>query len=55
MEGYIAPLVLLIVLFVGFGLLHRNGEKARGCTGDGGCGGDCSNKSECTNEERLTN
>ena len=55
MSGYIAPLLLLIVLFVGFGLVHRNGEKARGCTGDGGCGGgDCSNKSECSNEERHT-
>jgi len=50
MSGYIAPLLFLAVLFVGFGLVHRNGEKARGCTGEGGCGGDCSGKSECSNK-----
>ena len=46
MEDYIAPLVLLVVLFVGFGLMHRNGK------GGGGCSGctTCADKSECRNE-----
>jgi len=51
MENYLPPLLLLIVLFVGFGLLHRNGQNARGCTG-GNCSGSCSDKSECSNEEQ---
>jgi len=50
METYLPPLLLLIVLFVGFGLLHRNGQNARGCTGAGGCSGSCADKSECKNE-----
>ncbi|MGA9574925.1 MAG: hypothetical protein WBS20_13375 [Lysobacterales bacterium] len=48
MQGYIAPLLLLIVLFIGFGLSHRRGEgpaSCAGCTGE-----DCSGKSECSNE-----
>jgi len=51
MDNYIAPLILLIVLFVGFGLVHRNGQNARGCAG-GSCSGSCSDKSECSNEEK---
>jgi hypothetical protein len=48
MQGYIAPLLLLIVLFIGFGLTHRRGEGPGGCVG---CTGeDCSGKSECSNE-----
>jgi hypothetical protein len=48
MESYIAPLLLLIVLFIGFGLTHRRGEgpaSCAGCTGE-----DCSDKSSCSNE-----
>jgi len=51
MNEYIAPLLLLIVLFVGFGLLHRNGQNARGCAG---CTGSCSGKSECSNEDKAS-
>jgi len=48
MESYIAPLLLLVVLFIGFGLTHRRGEGPGGCVG---CTGeDCSGKSECSNE-----
>lgn len=50
MESYILPLLFLAVVFVGFGLLHRNGQKASGCLG-GNCAGKCSNKSECSNEK----
>jgi len=46
MTDYLAPLLLLAVLFAGFGLFHRNGKGARGCTG---CTG-CSDPSECANE-----
>jgi hypothetical protein len=49
MDNYIAPFILLIVLFVGFGLLHRNGQNAGGCSG---CTGSCSDKSECSNEDK---
>ncbi|MGD9020910.1 MAG: hypothetical protein PVF46_03880 [Lysobacterales bacterium] len=45
MEGYVAPLLILVVLFVGFGLTHRNGTKgSRGCSG---CEEDCADKTEC--------
>jgi len=54
MDNYIAPFIFLIVVFVGFGLIHRNGQNARGCTGDGGCSGSCSDKSECSNEEKTS-
>ncbi len=45
MEDYVAPLTLLVVLFVGFGLVHRNGK-------GGGCSGctTCTDKSECKKE-----
>jgi len=52
MESYIAPLLFLIVLFVGFGLVHRNGQNARGCAG-GGCSGKCSDKAECSNTDKT--
>jgi hypothetical protein len=42
---YLIPLLLVAVLFVGFGLLHGNG-KSGGCSG---CTG-CSDSSECKNE-----
>ena len=56
MDSYIAPLIFLAVVFVGFGLVHRNGQNARGCTGEGGCSGtgNCSGKSECSNEEKTS-
>ena len=55
MNDFIAPLLLLIVLFVGFGLLHRNGQNARGCVGgSGSCSGSCSGKSECKNENKAS-
>jgi hypothetical protein len=48
MENYIAPFALLIVLFVGFGLIHRNGQNSRG--GCAGCSGSsCSGSNECSN------
>jgi hypothetical protein len=50
MSSYIAPLIFLAVLFIGFGLVHRNGQNARGCAG-GRCSGKCENKSECRNEK----
>ena len=46
MSGYIVPLLFLALLFVGFGLLHGNGEKSRGCVG---CTG-CANPGECENQ-----
>jgi hypothetical protein len=46
MEDFIAPVILLIVLFVGFGLANRRGQKAPGCAG---CT-NCVDKSECTNK-----
>ena len=46
MEDYIAPLSLLVVLFVGFGLAHRNGQTGIGCSG---CT-TCVDKSECRNK-----
>jgi hypothetical protein len=48
MVDYLVPLLLLAALFVGFGLLHGNGEGARGCSG---CTG-CSDPSECRNERK---
>ena len=52
MEDYIAPLLLFIVLFVGFGLSQRGKQGSGNC---GGCsGGSCSGKSECENEEKLS-
>ena len=45
MSDYLAPLLLLVLLFVGFGLLHRNGKGARRCAG---CTG-CADPVECTN------
>jgi len=51
MFDYIAPLAFLAVVFVGFGLVHRNGSKdSSGCSG---CEEDCADKSECSNEDRL--
>jgi len=44
MEDYLAPLILLVVLFVAFGLAHRNGKGAVGCSG---CT-TCADKSQCT-------
>ena len=46
MADYLVPLLLLAVLFVGFGLFHGNGKGARGCAG---CTG-CSDPSECSKE-----
>jgi len=48
MENFIAPVMLLIVLFVGFGLTHRSGQKAPGCAG---CT-TCPDKSECANQDK---
>lgn len=51
MESIIAPLLLLIVLFIGFGLTHRRGEgpaSCHGCTGT-----DCSGNTECTKEGKA--
>ena len=49
MEDYIAPLILFIVLFVGFGLSQRGKQSSDGC---GSCSGSCSGKSECANEDK---
>jgi hypothetical protein len=50
MENYIAPLLLLIVLFVGFGLAQRGKQHSGGC---GSCtGASCSGKSECSNRDK---
>jgi hypothetical protein len=46
MQDFIAPVLLLIVLFVGFGLTHRRGQGARGCAG---CT-TCVDRTECTNK-----
>jgi len=46
-EEFVAPVIFLIVLFVGFGLAHRRGQQAPGCSG---CTS-CSDKSECTNKD----
>jgi len=50
MEDYIAPMIFLIVLFVGFGLAHRRGQRFRGCSG---CT-TCVDKSECTKEAEAS-
>jgi len=46
MEDYIAPVIFLIVLFVGFGFAHRRGQRSPGCSG---CAS-CADKSECSKE-----
>ena len=43
MSDYLEPLLLLALLFVGFGLFHGNGKGAGGCAG---CTG-CADPSEC--------
>jgi hypothetical protein len=43
MTEYLDALLLLALLFVGFGLLHGNGRGAGGCAG---CTG-CADPSEC--------
>jgi hypothetical protein len=48
MAEYLVPLLILVALFVGFGLLHGNGKGARGCAG---CTG-CSDPSECRKDDR---
>jgi hypothetical protein len=50
MEPYIAPLLLLVVLFVGFGLSHRRGEGPASCAGCTGTG--CSDNKECSKEDK---
>ena len=47
MEDYLAPLILFVVLFVGFGLSQRGKQSSGGCVG---CTGSCSSQSECKNE-----
>jgi hypothetical protein len=50
MENYIAPMLLLIVLFVGFGLFQRGKQRSRGC---GSCtGSGCSGKTECSRQDQ---
>jgi len=49
MQDFIAPVILLIVLFVGFGLTHRRGQGAPGCAG---CT-TCVDKTECTNKSKT--
>lgn len=46
MAEYLVPLLLLVALFVGFGLAHGNGNRSFGCAG---CTG-CSDPSECSKE-----
>jgi hypothetical protein len=48
MDNYIAPLLLFIVLFVGFGLSQRGKKSGGGCSDCTGTG--CSDKSECSKE-----
>jgi hypothetical protein len=48
MQGIIAPLLFLIILFIGFGLTHRRGEGPASCAGCTGT--ECSGKSECSKE-----
>ena len=49
MMDYIAPLLLLVVLFVGFGLVQRNGSDGN-CVG---CSG-CADESECKSKSSET-
>jgi hypothetical protein len=42
MGEYVGPLLFLIVVFIGFGLVHRN--RYRGC---GDCSDDSCDKSSC--------
>jgi hypothetical protein len=49
MDEFRAPLILLIVLFVGFGLSQRGWQRPPGCSG---CT-TCSNKSECTKKDEA--
>ncbi len=50
MEDIIAPVIFLIVLFVGFGLAHRRGQRSPGCSG---CT-TCADKSECSKEAEAS-
>jgi len=50
MENYIAPLLLFIVFFVGFGLSQRGKQQSGGCGSCTGIG--CQDKSECTNQDK---
>ena len=45
MTDYLDALLLLALLFVGFGLFHRHGKGAGGCAG---CTG-CADPSKCGN------
>lgn len=46
-EEFIPAVIFLIVLFVGFGLAHRRGQRSAGCSG---CTG-CADESECTKKD----
>jgi CRISPR/Cas system CMR-associated protein Cmr1 (group 7 of RAMP superfamily) len=46
-DDLIVAVLGLIVLFVGFGLVHRKGKGAVGCSG---CTSACADKSDCKNE-----
>jgi len=48
MQTYIAPLLLFIIFFVAFGMLHRGKSSGGGCAGCTGT--ECSGKSECSKE-----
>jgi len=48
MGDYAFPLLLLALLFVGFGLVHGNGKGAGGCRG---CTS-CADRSQCEREQR---
>lgn len=47
MTDFILPLVFLAVVFVGFGLVHRNQKGAGGCAG---CTS-CADKSQCKKDD----
>ena len=46
MAEYLVPVLLVVALFVGFGLAHGNGKRSFGCAG---CTG-CSDPTECKKE-----
>ena len=49
-QRYVSNEIFLIVLFVGFGLAHRRGQRFRGCSG---CT-TCVDKSECSKEAEAS-
>ena len=49
-SDYLPPLLFLIVIFIGFGLVHKNGKGGKGCSS---CS-DCADEPKCSNENKTS-